>query len=141
MTPPHAPATPAAGQQRTSLTFEHVPASFPSLVVVRLSGELTEAAAPPTAAALAGVLAAAGVWTVVVDLRGATEIDACGVEVLVEAHRAAERTGRALLVVSPGQGPYELVRAADRAGALHVLDRFEPDPEPDREPEAGAAPG
>ena len=93
-------------------TFHHVPELYPSRLSVAveradgrvslaLAGELDLETAPRFRERLAA--AEAGADTVVVDLRGVTFMDSCGIGELVGAQQRAHHEGRRLVVVK-GEG-------------------------------------
>jgi anti-anti-sigma factor len=90
-------------------TFHHVPERYPSRLLVdveradtrvslALAGELDLETAPQFREHLAD--AETGAETVVIDLRGVTFIDSCGIGELVGAQQRAHRGGRRLVVVT-----------------------------------------
>jgi anti-sigma B factor antagonist len=93
----------------------------PSLMTVRLSGELDLAARPVVIEQVTGALVEnAGIERVAVDLGGVKFCDSSGLAALLDIGRAADKVGATIVLLAPSAG---VARVLDITGIDDLLPR------------------
>ncbi len=98
------------------------PVSFCLSIEIRLSGELDLLTAAEVRTALLAASAATHASEIVVDLTDVSFVDTAGLQPFVEAQLLLNESGRTLRLRNVPCPVARLIRAADLAGTLNMLD-------------------